>query len=297
MMIRPVRPFYRQNGAPSGEMPGRKRETPGECSGIAAPGFCLPEAEMPYVRVCAHRGFNTVAPENSMPAFGAAVALGADEIEFDLWPSADGEVVSTHDARLGRVSDGEGMVWEKTVGELKTLDFGAKFSEAFTGLRIPTFEEILRAFSRRTVMNIHIKTSAEPSFILRGEWLDRIVSLVRRYGCEKHMYFMSGDDAVLAYLQKTAPDLPRCCGYGKNRAEDQVTRGLRYGCTKIQLFLDRFTPELIARAHGNGMKVTAFFADTAEKAKWYLDQGADTILTNDYLRVSGYVKNYRKKPE
>ena len=40
---------------------------------------------MPYPRVCAHRGFNTVAPENSLPAFGAAVAMGAEEIEFDLW--------------------------------------------------------------------------------------------------------------------------------------------------------------------------------------------------------------------
>ncbi len=39
------------------------------------------------------------------------------------------------------------------------------------------------------------------------------------------------------------------------------------------------------------MKVTAFFADTPQKAKWYLDQGADTILTNDYLRISDYIRN------
>ena len=36
-------------------------------------------------RLCAHRGFCTIAPENGMAAFGAAVALGASEIEFDLW--------------------------------------------------------------------------------------------------------------------------------------------------------------------------------------------------------------------
>ena len=46
---------------------------------------CPGDAEMPYPRICAHRGFNTVAPENSLPAWGAAIALGADEIEFDLW--------------------------------------------------------------------------------------------------------------------------------------------------------------------------------------------------------------------
>jgi len=50
-------------------------------------GSCVKPDEdaMPYPRVCAHRGFNTIAPENSMPAFGAAIALGAEEIEFDLW--------------------------------------------------------------------------------------------------------------------------------------------------------------------------------------------------------------------
>ena len=61
---------------------------------------------MLYPRVCAHRGFNAIAPENSMPAFGAAIALDAEEIAFDLWPTQDGEIVSCHDDILDRVSDG-----------------------------------------------------------------------------------------------------------------------------------------------------------------------------------------------
>ena len=48
----------------------------------SGPSMVKSEGDMKYPRVCAHRGFNTVAPENSMPAFGAAVALGAEEIEF-----------------------------------------------------------------------------------------------------------------------------------------------------------------------------------------------------------------------
>ena len=52
--------------------------------------MCKTDATMPYPRVCAHRGFNTIAPENSLPAYGAAVAMGAEEIEFDLWFTKDG---------------------------------------------------------------------------------------------------------------------------------------------------------------------------------------------------------------
>lgn len=80
---------------------------------------------MPYPRLCAHRGFNTVAPENSLPAYGAAVALGAEEIEFDLWSTKDGVIVSCHDSTLDRVSDGTGVISDHTYEELLQLDFGA----------------------------------------------------------------------------------------------------------------------------------------------------------------------------
>ena len=86
---------------------------------------------MPYPRLCAHRGFNTVAPENTMPAFGAAVAMGAEEIEFDLWATRDGELVAAHDPELERVSNGLGNIWDHTLAELKQLDFGVKFGEKY----------------------------------------------------------------------------------------------------------------------------------------------------------------------
>ena len=74
---------------------------------------------MPYPRLCAHRGFNAVAPENSMPAFGAAVAMGAQEIEFDIWATSDGELVSLHDAIFDRVSDGKGAIWDRDLAYFK----------------------------------------------------------------------------------------------------------------------------------------------------------------------------------
>ncbi|MBQ9117385.1 MAG: hypothetical protein IJY04_10205, partial [Clostridia bacterium] len=81
----------------------------------AGSAICLPDDLMAYPRLCAHRGFNSVAPENSLPAFGAAVALGVQEIEFDLWETKDGEIVSIHDSSLDRVSDGTGYVWDYTL--------------------------------------------------------------------------------------------------------------------------------------------------------------------------------------
>ncbi|HBF86544.1 MAG TPA: hypothetical protein DDW54_02575, partial [Clostridiales bacterium] len=151
----------------------------------------LPDDKMPYPRICAHRGFNTIAPENSMPAFGAAVALGAEEIEFDIWSSKDGVLVSCHDDTLDRVSDGTGKIFDKTYAELSELDFGSKSGEKFKGLKIPTFEEILSKFAARVIMNIHVKIWDVGQ---EDDKMDEIVSLVKKYDCEKYVYFMTSRD-------------------------------------------------------------------------------------------------------
>ena len=179
---------------------------------------------MPYPRTCAHRGFSTVAPENSLPAFGAAVASGAEEIEFDLWFTKEGEVVSIHDSSLERVSNGQGKVWDHTLAELQELDFGCKCSDRFQGMKIPTFEDILKKFACHCVMNIHLKTEGE-----KPEYLDKVVQLIKKYDCEKHVYFMTGSDNLLERLQREYPEIPRCCGGGSGRREI-VERAIKYCC-------------------------------------------------------------------
>lgn len=243
---------------------------------------------MPYPRTCAHRGFNTVAPENSMPAFGAAVAMGADEIEFDLWFTKDGEIVSIHDSTLHRVSDGTGKVWDYTLEELRQFDFGVKHGERFRGLKIPTFEDILRKFACHTVMNIHLKTEGkDPAY------LGKVIDLIRKYDCEKYVYLMSGSDALLARLQKEFPDIPRCCGGGDGKWEI-VERAIRYDCKKLQLFKGYFNREMIEKAHAHGIICNVFWSDDPEETREYLDMGVDTILTNDYHTISRVVEEREK---
>ena len=67
---------------------------------------------------CSNRGFNSVAPENTLPAFASAVSLGAEEIEFDLWHTADGEIVVCHDPTVDRTTDGPGSINEMTADEV-----------------------------------------------------------------------------------------------------------------------------------------------------------------------------------
>jgi len=247
---------------------------------------------MPYPRVCAHRGFNTIAPENSLPAFGSAVCMGAEEIEFDLWYTKNGEIVSIHDDSLDRVSDGTGKVYDYTYEELLKLDFGIKHGEKFKGLKILKFEDILKKLACHTIMNIHIKT-VDNDCEYSPELFKKIVRLIEKYDCKKYVYFMSGNDNVLRLAKELAPDICRCVGGGKAPFE-LVERAIKYDCKKIQLMKDKFTPDMIKNAHKNGIVCNIFWSDEAEETKKFLDMGIDTILTNDYNLISQIVEDKEK---
>ena len=246
---------------------------------------------MPYPRICAHRGFNTIAPENSMPAYGAAIGLGAEEIEFDLWSTRDGVIVSIHDPVLDRVSDGHGLVSEALYEDLLKLDFGFKHGAEFTGLRIPTFEDILKRFACHVIMNVHVKAPDDVN-PLPDATIREIVRLIDKYDCRRYCYIMSGNPAILEQFRAIAPDLNRCAGASLPE-HDLVEKALATGSKIIQLFKPHFdaigpgyVAEIIQRAHAHGIAVNVFYADDLEEAKMYLDLGADTILTNDYQRIS-----------
>ena len=244
---------------------------------------------MKYPRLCAHRGFNSVAPENSMPAFGAAVALGAEEIEFDLWSTKDGVLVSSHDSTLDRVSNGSGKIYEHTYEELLSLDFGIRHGEKFKGLKIPTFEEILQKFAGRVIMNIHVKIWDNE---FEKPMIEEIVALIRKYDCEKHIYFMTTSDKIIKRVMEYAPDLKICVGWDGNKDPmSMVDRAISLGAYKVQLFKPYFNKATVEKAHRHGILCNVFWADDPDEARQYFEMGIDTVLTNDYLSVYNAVKD------
>lgn len=241
------------------------------------------ESKMKYPRLCAHRGFPNVAPENSIPAYEAAVNACADEIEYDIWSTTDGVLVSCHDPVLDRVSDGEGKIYEKTYDELLKLDFGVKFSQEFKGLKIPTFEEILQKFSGKVVMNIHIK-------IWDLDYLDpkiqEIIDLIRKYNAEDYSYIQASNAKTMQKFMQAAPDIHCALGWdGKETGKDLVERAIKIGAHKVQFFKLHYDKEAMELAHKHGIICNVFWSDEAAEAKEIFALGADCILTNKYDEV------------
>ena len=108
----------------------------------------------------AHRGVSTENPENTMPAFIAAMEQGYKIIELDVDVTKDLQFVLLHDNsinRTGRYEDGSPIteqirISDITYEEALQYDFGMWFSKKFKGVKIPLFEEVLKLAGERGVV-------------------------------------------------------------------------------------------------------------------------------------------------
>ena len=121
---------------------------------------------------------------------------------------------------------------------------------------------------------------------MENPMIEKIVSLIRKYDAQRHVYFMTTNDEIIRQVMSYAPDLPVCVGWDGN--EDPmsiVDRAIALGAYKVQLFKPYFTKESVEKAHAHGILCNVFYADDPEESKRYFEMGIDTVLTNDYLCI------------
>jgi len=155
------------------------------------------------IQVIGHRGAMGCAPENTFPSFEFGVLHGADILELDIHLSRDGEVVVIHDATLDRTTNGHGYVRDHTLSELKRLDAGASFGDAYAGARIPTFAELLEWSHDRTTLAVEIKAD----YVRYPDIEEKVVELLARYDAVDQVIMISFDHTTLRKMKRLEPNV------------------------------------------------------------------------------------------
>ena len=150
--------------------------------------------------VIAHRGASGHAPENTLPAFEKAVELGADYVECDVHLSRDGEVVVIHDVEVERTADGKGRIEDLSLEEIKALDAGSWYGEAFAGTKIPTLEEVIERVRGRVRLVVELKSS-------RPEIAGAVVERIRSLGAGSSCLVISFNHPFLRSVREMAPEI------------------------------------------------------------------------------------------
>lgn len=166
--------------------------------------------------VFAHRGGAALAPENTMPAFEQAVALGVDGFEFDVRLTRDDEVVVFHDDDLARTTDASGPVSARTAAELAAVDAGHRFNPAGgfpwrgRGAGVPLLRDLLARFPDLPCI-IELKGR-------NGHLARRTVEIVHEAGALGRICFGGFSGATLAAA--------RAAGAGAHAAGAPVATGV-----------------------------------------------------------------------
>ena len=232
------------------------------------------------VRVCAHRGCSGTHPENTLPAFEAAVALGCEQIELDVWLSRDSTPVLLHDPSVERTTDGQGQVWALSDAQLFALDAsGGK--AGFAGVRVPTLEQALQVIPASVEINVHVHPARDSSPAAPEDseaLLREVCALLRQYERLKSS-FVTGNETVMNAMSKLeCLDVRRCMG---SRSLD-VYEGFSNDVNlyAIQPTNKKTDKALCNALHATGRLVWPFYANDVGEMTRLIECGVDGILTD-----------------
>lgn len=234
------------------------------------------------MRVWAHRGMSALYPENTLPAFEAALApdLDIEGIELDVHLTADDVPVVCHDEDVKRTSDGRGKIAQMTFAELRKLDFSQVKGKDFANVgacTIPSLDEVLelvRASGKR--VNIELKTDKNPYPGIE----QRVVGRIRAFGLEERVLVSSfREDSVLRF-KTIAPEIETgfLFTYPPRGLHAKIAKG-RWDAVHPRF--SRVPQSLVDDAHAHGMAVRVYTVDDPVRAKRFAEMGVDAIFSND----------------
>lgn len=222
--------------------------------------------------IIGHRGALAVAPENTIPAFEAALDGGADGVEFDVQRTVDGHLVVFHDEDIARTTGENGKMPQMTLNELQRLDVGSHFDERFRGTRIPTLTEFFDwARGNDLLLFLELK---EPYRFPGIE--QEVVKLIRAHDLVDRLQVRSFYHANLLQLHQIAPEVA-ISELWLNHVPWQAE--IVYSTLNLQYGL--INEDHIKQIHDLGRKVSAWVVDDLDDARRLKDWGIDGITTND----------------
>ncbi len=236
-----------------------------------------------FPAIVAHRGASSTHPENTLPAFEAALELGAGVVELDVRLTRDDVPVVLHDPTVDRTTDGSGAVHQISAAEVRALHAGSP--EAPAG--VPTLREVLELTSGRAGVALEIKNiPGEPAFDATHERIVEAVHVeLERSGFEGPVLVVSFNPASIAASKALAPRVPtgllttehvdprEALAHAIDRGHDMVLPGSRALIPAGEGF--------VREVHDAGLRVGTWTIDDQPTVRLVLDRGVDAVASND----------------
>ncbi len=209
-----------------------------------------------------HRGARAYEPENTLRSFKKALELGVDAVELDMRKSKDDEIVVIHDADVKRTTNGEGLVSDLSLKEIKNLT--TEKDE-----RIPTLEEAFDFLDKKVKIFAELK---EPGLE------EKLLDLVKKKDLKKNVVIVSFLEDTLKKVRELDPEIETGLIYAKHKNPLKAALDLK---AQWLLAFYRFThTSNVEKAHENGLKVIVWTVNTPQEVAEMKKKGVDGIASD-----------------
>ena len=209
-----------------------------------------------------HRGARAYEPENTLRSFGKAIEFGVDAVELDVRRTKDDEIVVIHDANVGKTTNGEGLVNELTLGEVKQF-------VTEKGEKIPTLEEALDFLDKKVKILVELKETG---------FEKKVLSLIHEKGLEKNTVIVSFIEEALRKVRELDNEIETGLIYVRHK--NPIKAALELKASYLLSFY-RFThTSNVQKAHEKDLKVIVWTINKPEEVSDYVKKGVDGIASD-----------------
>lgn len=211
--------------------------------------------------IIGHRGASAVAPENTIAAFQAAIAAGADGIEFDVRLTRDRVPVVIHDDTLYRTHRVRQRVANLSVTQLNEFD-------------VPSLAQVFELFaSNRLILYLEMKGT-------EIQLAEECYRLVEQYRLKDRVIFECFEHSALQTIKNLDSTL-RTAALFQPPASFIVKRALGIEASEIALHHRLTSKRTVERARHADLNVITWTVDDPTWIKRAVEFGIHALITND----------------
>ena len=231
------------------------------------------------IDLIAHRGDRAHAPENTLSAFCMAKQKGADCVEFDVMLTQDGCPIIMHDDTLDRTTNGSGLVSERDLAYIKSLDAGSWFDPAFKSEPVPTLAAVIDLLVALDLnANIEIKPCGNTAILTAKKAIEIIKTHWPKD--KKPPLLSSFNQDSLAVCLAGAPEYPRALLLDEWR-DDSCALAADLNCSSINCDYSFLTKDRIECIKSKGFLVYAYTVNDPIIAAQLDDWGVNGLFSDD----------------
>lgn len=267
------------------------------------------------IDVQGHRGCRGLMPENTMPAFEKAIALGVHTLELDVAVSKDNIIVVSHEPFMSRTicldsnsleipeaDDKKHNLYQMTFSSIKEFDCGIKVHPRFPqqekiAAYKPSLDQVIKqakALNSKIKFNIEIKAKPEYDGVFTPkpeEFVKLVLEVVSENEASNKTNLQSFDLRILEEIKRQSPEMEVALLIEENESIWQKKSRLSYIPEIISPYFKLLDLKTVKKLQSEHFKVIPWTVNSEADMLQMIKLNVDGIITDYPDRLIQLLKN------